>query len=202
MQLADLLARHGLPVELRLLVIAKVAIWPADWPRFEAAANELRHSGAGRTGIQETLLQAVLFYGFPRVVTAFERLAGVWPTEAAPSGGALPAGEQPAAGRALFAAIYGRNDAAVRAMLARHHGELHDFVLEAAYGRVLSRPALPPLSRELLAAGALAVMDQVPQLLAHARGALHFGADRTAVREVLVCALGDEARADGLLRRI
>lgn len=202
MQLAALLARPGLPIPLRLLVIAKVAIWSADWPRFEAAARELAHGGAPRSDAEEMLLQAVLFYGFPRVVTAFERLASAWPATVPPSGGALPRDEQAAAGSALFAAIYDRNDAAVRAMLRRHHGELHDFVLEVAYGRVLARPGLPPLTRELLAVGALAALDQIPQLLAHARGALRFGADRVAVREAVVCALGDTVRVDELLGRV
>jgi AhpD family alkylhydroperoxidase len=133
----------------------------------------------------------VLFCGFPRVVTAFEQLGQAWPVPEPPHGGGLPAGERTAAGHALFAAIYGKNDAPVRAMLRRCHGEFHDFVLEAAYGRILARPGLPPHTRELLAVAALAAQGQERQFVAHARGALGFGSTRDELREVLVTVFGD-----------
>ena len=49
-------------------------------------------------------------------------------------------------------------------MLASFHREFHDFVLEAAYGRILTRPGLDAGTRELLAVTALASLDQKPQL--------------------------------------
>jgi AhpD family alkylhydroperoxidase len=77
-------------------------------------------------------------------------------------------------------------------MLATFHGELHAFVLDVAYGRILSRPALPPRDRELLAVAALAALQQTPQLVAHGRGAIHFGADPAALREALHVALAPD----------
>jgi alkylhydroperoxidase/carboxymuconolactone decarboxylase family protein YurZ len=202
MDLDALLLRDGLDATTRCLVIAKVAIWPAAWPRFVETLGRARALGCPRAAMEETLLQATLFYGFPRIVSAFEQLANTWPADAPPGGGGLPAAQQAAAGRALFAAIYGRNEAAVRALLASFHGEFHDFVLESAYGRILTRPGLPPALRELLAVGALAIMDQPPQLLAHARGALAFGASRAQVREVMVTAVGDSPTVGALLERL
>lgn len=185
MTLDELLARSGLPPALRLLVLGLAAVWRGDWPTLAACARRGRAAGQPRQDFEETLLQAVLFAGFPRVVTAFETLAGVWPATTPPTGGALPAAEQAAAGRALFAAIYGRNEAAVHGMLRGFHAEFHDFVLDAAYGRILSRPGLPARIRELLACGVLAAQDQLRQFAGHARGALHLGATREELREVL-----------------
>lgn len=202
MRLEEQLARPGLPPSVRLLVLTLVGIWRADWEAVQEAAAAGHRLGVPRSDFEEALLQAVLFCGFPRVVTAFEQLAAVWPPERAPAGGALPKAEQPAAGRALFAAIYGRNDAAVRAMLQGYHQEFHDFVLEAAYGRILARPALSPQVRELLATGVLAAMDQLRQFVAHARGALQFGSSRAELREVLVTVFGDVPATDDWLQRV
>jgi 4-carboxymuconolactone decarboxylase len=207
MDLPPLLARPGLDRGTRLLVLSQVAIGPADWALFDAVLAAARRELLGRGGFEEALLQATLFFGFPRLVSAFERLHAAWPADPPPAGGPTAGGEVPAdrraaEGRALFAAIYGRNDAAVRAHLRALHAEFHDFVLEAAYGRILARPGLPPRTRELLAVGALAALRQVPQLVAHARGALGFGAARGEVRESIVCALGDVPEVDDLVRRI
>lgn len=200
--LDPLLARPGLDARTRLLVVAEASIWPADWSRLQAAAAAARRRDVPRADLEETLLQATLFFGFPRVVTAFEHLETAWPAAAPPVGGDVEASEQPRRGRELFAAIYGRNDAVVRARLRSFHAAFHDFVLDAAYGRILARPGLPPRLRELLAVGALAVMDQLPQLIAHARGALHFGASRDDLHEALHCALGDDTAAAALVRRV
>jgi alkylhydroperoxidase/carboxymuconolactone decarboxylase family protein YurZ len=201
--LSPLLARPGLDRGTRLLVLSQVAIGPADWALFDAVLAAARRERLARGDFEEALLQATLFFGFPRLVSAFERLAAAWPADApTTAGGEVPTERRAAAGRALFAAIYGRNDATVRAHLRALHAEFHDFVLEAAYGRILARPGLPPRTRELLAVGALAALRQVPQLVAHARGALGFGAARDEVRESIVCALGDVPEVDDLVRRI
>ena len=48
---------------------------------------------------------------------------------------------------------------------------------EHAYARVLMRPGLGADSRELLSVACLIVLDQPRQLMSHARGALHCGAE-------------------------
>lgn len=203
MDLAALLSRPGLAAADRLLVVAGAAIWRGAWPQFVDAVAAARSHAVPRAELEECLLQAVLFCGFPRVVTAFEHLAAAWPAASPPGGGGVPADERRTAGSALFAAIYGKNDAAVRGLLASFHGEFHDFVLEAAYGRILARPGLTPLRRELLAVGLLAAQDQQRQFQAHARGALAFGAERTQLREVLATVFGVDAPAvDDWLARV
>lgn len=196
MALDDLLARPGLDPAIRLLVATAVAVWRGDWTRLEQCAAEARRRDRPRGELEEVLLQSILFCGFPRVVTAFEHLTAAWPTSRSPHGGGLPASARPAAADALFARIYGRNTAAVHAMLRAYHEELHDFVLEAAYGRILSRPGLDARTREIVAVGVLAAQDQVRQFVGHARGAMHLGATADELREALVTALGDVADVD------
>ncbi|MBK8978681.1 MAG: carboxymuconolactone decarboxylase family protein [Planctomycetes bacterium] len=200
--LRELLARPGLAVRLRVLVLVKIAAWRGDSVQLGALYDLAREHLVARADVEETLLQAVLFCGFPRVVTAFQELVEHWPTESPPPHGCRPREDWPRAGRELFDAIYDRNAPAVHAMLNGFHPDFHDFVLESAYGRVLSRQAMAPRDRELLATGILAAMEQVPQLVAHARGALRFGADRDELRETLWTALGDGHVVDEYLRRI
>lgn len=202
MDLRPELARGGLDRRTRLLCIATAAIAPADWPRFSAAVTHARDEGVLRAEVEECLLQATLFFGFPRVVTAFELVQQSWPVQCAPSGGEVPPEERRKRGLELFASIYAHRDEAVRTKLASFHTAFHDFVVEAAYGRVLSRPGLDVRARELVAVAALAALDQEPQLVAHARGALRFGADEAAVVEAMHCGGGNGDRLERLRARI
>lgn len=202
MDLRHELARGGLDPRTRLLCSAVASVAPADWGRFCAAVGAARDAAAPRAEFEEAMLQATLFFGFPRVVTAFEHLQQVWPAERAPSGGEVPPDERRSRGLALFASIYGKNDEAVREKLASFHTAFHDFVLEAAYGRVLSRDGLDVCTRELIAVAALVALDQEPQLVAHARGALRFGADEAQVVEAMRCGGADGDRLERLRQRI
>jgi AhpD family alkylhydroperoxidase len=188
MQPASLLARSGLSKDVRILIGAATTTWHADWPGLSAWVTAGQQQQLIRTALEETMLQCVLFCGFPRVITAFEQLNNAWPTDTAPSGGGLPEAEQMTAGSELFGAIYGKNDATVRSMLKGCHQELHDFVLEAAYGRILTRPNLSGKTRELIAVALLAAQGQKRQFAGHARGAMHLGATRKELQEALVTA--------------
>jgi len=202
MPIDALLRRPGLAPRLRIMVGTAVAVWRGAWTEATSWMRAGMALGQPRADLEETLLQAVLFCGFPRVVTAFERLAEVWPTATPPAGGALPDHAQHDAGRALFAMIYGANTAAVDTMLRSFHGEFHAFVLEAAYGRILTRPHLPAREREVLAVALLAAQDQPRQFAGHARGALHCGASRDELQEALVTTFADGPAAATWLARL
>jgi AhpD family alkylhydroperoxidase len=200
MQIDQLLGREGLARDVRALVGVAANTWRADWPMLNGWLEAARSRKHDRAGVEETLLMCVLFCGFPRVITAWEHLEQVWPAATPPRGGALDGAEQAEAGRALFAAIYGKNDQPVRDMLRGYHEELHDFVLEAAYGRILTRPGLSAATREVIAVSVLAAQAQERQLAGHARGARRLGATRAELREAVFTALGgDPARADALV---
>ena len=67
----------------------------------------------------------------------------------------------------------------VRAGLERLHPDLADWTVVFAYGKVLARPALPLLERELLAVSILTAMAGLDApLRGHARAAERLGASR------------------------
>ncbi|MEO6595662.1 MAG: carboxymuconolactone decarboxylase family protein [Planctomycetota bacterium] len=202
MPIEELLTREGLAPPVRIMVLALVAVWRGDWQMLRECGRTSRARGSARQDLEETLLQAVLFCGFPRVVTAFEELHEVWPAATPPAGGALPLAEQAAAGEAVFATIYGKNQEAVHTMLRSFHADFHDFVLQAAYGRILTRPHLSPRIREVLAVAVLAAQDQLRQFVGHARGALHFGSTKAELREALVTVFGESPQVDQWLSRV
>lgn len=134
---------------------------------------------------REALLQVHLFAGMPRQVEATIALEAAGGLGAPEEGEIEVAPDVRARGVALFERIYADEAAPVRAMLSRGHPEFERWVLEHAYGRVLSRPGISPDRRELLAVVALAALGQERQLASHARGALRCGATSTETAEAL-----------------
>jgi 4-carboxymuconolactone decarboxylase len=196
-----LLGRAGLAPDLRRMCLVTRAIGSANWPETETLLAAARNRNFDRDRFDETLLQGVLFFGFPRLVTAYESFARVWPANEGDKLAGLPPHAQAAAGRALFDAVYGKNAAAVHAKLLGFHDEFHAFVIEAAYGRILSRPGMPVVDRELIAVAALTTLHQVPQLIAHARGAATFGATADAIGEAIRSGGGSDELVRDVLSR-
>ena len=65
--------------------------------------------------------------------------------------------------------------------------ELGDWIIDFAYGDVVSRPQLPLQTRELVTVGALTALGNAqPQLKAHIRGALNAGCTPREVLEVIL----------------
>jgi alkylhydroperoxidase/carboxymuconolactone decarboxylase family protein YurZ/ADP-ribose pyrophosphatase YjhB (NUDIX family) len=159
--------------------------------------------GLPRAWIEETLLQVVPYAGFPRALAAF---AAARPLLGPPPEAAERAGRG-AAGPEAFERVYGETAARVREGLGALHPLLPAWTLEEAYGRVLSRPALPLPERELLAVAMLTAMGGLDDpLLGHMRAALRLGAsmeDVAAAVEVVPASLGEgsKERARRLLAR-
>jgi alkylhydroperoxidase/carboxymuconolactone decarboxylase family protein YurZ len=61
--------------------------------------------------------------------------------------------------------------------MRRFHPELATWILEDGYGKVLSRPVLSTMERELLVVAVLATMDVQAQLKSHELGARRVGAN-------------------------
>lgn len=158
---------------LRLFVACALGDW-------EEVRRARREAGPGEPDRRwrEAWLQVHLFAGIPRQVEAAQVLlqeGGLGDPDPDEVEGA-PTTDGEARGVALFERIYEDDAEAVRSMLARAHPEFERWVLEHAYGRVLTRPGLSPDRRELLAVVALAALGQERQLASHARGALRCGA--------------------------
>jgi alkylhydroperoxidase/carboxymuconolactone decarboxylase family protein YurZ len=181
---------------LRLFVAAVIG-------RFDEVVRVRRAAGPGEPDRRwrEAVLQVHVFAGFPRLVELYSVLdsaGGLGVADADEmedadlddgSGHRANARDEVvrARGRALFEQIYRDDAGAVRAMLARHHGDFALWIERHAYGRVLARPGLAADRRELLAVAALSALGQDRQLASHVRGALRCGATRAEIDAALDC---------------
>jgi AhpD family alkylhydroperoxidase len=149
--------------------------------------------GTAPVALLEIARMAHLLGGFPRAILglrALERaLAGAGtpaprdPEPSAPRGAALRN-----RGERLFRSIYGSASELVLARLEHPARGYSCWVLDDAYGRVLARPGLAPVERELLNVAALAALACPAQLESHVRGARRLGA--TAERVAAMVELG------------
>lgn len=172
----------------RRLLQLFAAVVVGDWDEVARARREAP-AGEPDRAWRETVLQAHVFAGFPRVVEAYgvlETAGGLGELEPGESE-TSPAGpsdaQRTARGRELFQRIYGDHAPRVRDSLERSHPDFARWIEAYAYGGVLARPGLSADRRELLAVAALAVLGQDRQLASHARGALECGATVGELRE-------------------
>ena len=155
-----------------------------------AAACE---AGVAVAPLREVLLQSYLFVGYPRAINALLALNRVLGVEDAPGEPGEPTGDLESwrrRGEELCRRIYGRHYDRLQANIRSLHPDLAHWMVVEGYGKVLSRPMLPPHLRELAVLGILAADGQLRQLASHVRGALHVGATPSQV-QVAVGAVAD-----------
>ena len=154
---------------------------------------------ADAVAVEEVLLQSYLFLGYPASLNAIARWRVI-------SGRA--AGRQTESsvswmerGEAVCRAVYGGQYESLRANIGALHPDMERWMVSEGYGKVLGRPGLPLLLRELCIVALLAVQDVPRQLYSHLRGALNVGASAAQVAETLaeatpLCSAGALARAE------
>jgi 4-carboxymuconolactone decarboxylase len=171
-----------------------------------AALGAVGDTPAATAEVDEVLLQAHLFVGFPIALEAmllWREVCGRPP--------AGPLDEDPELwaerGPRVCRAVYGANYERLRANVAGIHPDLDRWMVEGGYGRVIGRPEPELALRELCIAALLVVWDAPRQLHSHLRGALNAGATaaelRAAVEVASLHATRPAAdRAADLLNRI
>lgn len=152
----------------------------------DLAIQDCQSRGLNEHHACEAVLQSFLFAGFPRCINGLESFRRHYGPnacqEATPrTEGALDAQALRLRGEDLFRKIYGQNTEVVLAALDNYHPELKEWILVDAYGKILSRPALPARTRELCAVVGLLVSGDTRQLSSHIRGAVHCGAKRNEI---------------------
>lgn len=149
--------------------------------------------------VEETILQSYLFLGFPAALEAMEgwreRATGA-PRELDPLVEPGDPGAWTARGEAVCERVYGRAYERLRREMHRIHPALDRWAVTEGYGKVLGRPALPLVDRELCIVALLAVRGREPQLHSHLRGALEVGAEPDTVGAALELALEAVGRDD------
>lgn len=161
---------------------------------------------APRLAVEEMLLQAHLFVGFPIALEALSLWREVCgepapdPTEEDPAGWRIR-------GSRVCEAVYADNYARLRANVRAIHPDVDRWMVEGGYGRVIGRPGLDLATRELCIAALLVVWDTPRQLHSHLRGALNTGATAADLRRAVSIAAefadpDASRRATDLLNRI
>lgn len=181
----------GLDVRTGVLVGLSAAL---ACPGIESrrSALEAAAAHAARAEIEETLLQAHLFVGFPAVLNAFIEWREMTGSEA---GARQAPADRPGDGEALCRAVYGDVYERLREHVRRLHPALDVWMVEHGYGRTLSRSALSVDTRELCIVGLLAAAGHERQLRAHLHGALNVGVPPGRVEAALRLGVRATARA-------
>ena len=155
--------------------------------------------------VEELILQSYLFAGFPRTLNAMRewRKASGRPAPRADGRAAVEedVAELRAQGEETCARVYDGMYERLRENIAELHPALDSWMVVDGYGKVLSRPGLDLVRRELCIVAVCAVARQDRQLQSHLHGALNVGATPGQVVGTLV-ALRDMLDADALRRAL
>lgn len=171
----------------RALVRLAVAIARGDDPAIAARSRDAVQAEVPAVWVDELLLLSMLMAGWPRALGA----AAIWRRE---SGFRAPAADASAwetlddwraRGDALCRVVYGANYERLRENVRVLHPALDTWMVRDGYGRVLARPGLDLVRRELCVVAETAALEAGPQLLSHLRGALNAGATGQLVGEVV-----------------
>jgi 4-carboxymuconolactone decarboxylase len=134
--------------------------------------------------VDEVLLQAHLFVGFPIALEALMLWRKVLPDRDV-DGAEEDAAGWAGRGEAVCRSVYGRGYEKLRANVQRLHPDLDRWMVVGGYGRVIGRPRLDLATRELCVVALLAVWNAPRQLHSHLRGAVNVGASERDVESAL-----------------
>ncbi len=153
----------------------------------------------------EIILQSYLFLGFPRMLIAAETLDSLLPA------GSKPASPEPTSGNelsgwfvngmSLCKKVYGESFDPLRARVETMAPEIFRWMIIEGYGKVLSRPGLGLVERELANVAMLLAENREQQLHSHLRGALNVGAT-PALLKLVVDDLADFAEGQATARQL
>jgi 4-carboxymuconolactone decarboxylase len=187
----------------RALVEVSAALATRDAAVIRRAMEAALRAGADGRAMEEVLLQAHLFVGFPDALNAVAlwREASGHPAPAQDAEAGDPAGWE-GRGEEVCRRVYGANYGKLRENVRALHPGMDGWMVAGGYGRVIGRPGLDLATRELCIASLLAVWNVPRQLHSHLRGALNAGAPAAEVDEAVevACALLDAERAAAVRR--
>jgi 4-carboxymuconolactone decarboxylase len=135
--------------------------------------------------IREAVLQTYLFAGYAATINAFlllNEVAGSDTEFLREEPGSLEQWKK--RGEDLCRKIYGSQYESLVHNMKRLHPDLADWMIWEGYGKVLSRPFLSPVVRELLIVAMTAVLRVERQFYSHVRGALNVGASPQQISSV------------------
>lgn len=183
----------------RGLVTVAAAIDGASEGVIVTLMERAKEQGTRAEWLEELVLMAVLFAGFPKALVAAGALRAAQPLR----DGAGDAADYDrwqdwrSRGEETCRAIYGGNYDSLRRNVQALNPVLDAWIVTDGYGRTISRPALDLKRRELCAIAMLVPQGVPRQLHSHLRGALNAGATEAEVEEALnIAAQSSSTRAD------
>lgn len=172
-------AARGMTPELVALVRLSAKISAGTEAEVRAACAEALEADTPTAWVEEAILQAYLFAGFPRALNAareWRKMSGV----AAPAHEDLPPPDLTRwrlQGEQTCETVYGKFYAKLRGNIRHLHPALDEWMIVEGYGKILSRPGLELRMRELCIVAACVATGQDRQLHSHLHGAMNAGAD-------------------------
>jgi 4-carboxymuconolactone decarboxylase len=139
---------------------------------------------ADERAVEEVLLQSYLFLGYPVALNAFALWREV-SGEEAPSPVADDWVGWTERGAEVCQTVYGGQYEDLRRNIRALHPDMERWMVVEGYGKVLGRPGLELVTRELCIAALLAVLGAPKQLYSHLRGALNAGATLREAEEAM-----------------
>ncbi len=194
----------------RVIAIYSAAITLADDPLMTTAIRAgLRQNVTGKQ-LHEVVLQSYLFLGFPRMLIAADCLNREIPDLDLPRPPLAVAAEEARdwtdRGVELCKEVYNKNYDLLKDRVENMAPEIFRWMVFEGYGKVLSRPGLGIVEREMAIVACLIMENRPSQLYSHMRGALNVGADPKLLA-LVVADIGESAgdghrTAQDILRRL
>ena len=174
----------------RPIAVLSAVISVGDTDRTETAIRYFKSGKFDRTAVYETVLQSYLFLGFPRMIEAalaYNKVYG----DGKDRGVFGPISPKESRrwfddGSKLCRKVYGKNYERLEEKFLSVSPELFRWMVVEGYGKVLSRPGLSHIERELAEVAALIVDGRRRQLLSHLLGSLNMGASFGMLKTLLM----------------
>jgi alkylhydroperoxidase/carboxymuconolactone decarboxylase family protein YurZ len=180
--------RGGKYGRIRLLAILSAAITYSKPEITSFILNYLKKKKILPKAILETILQSHLLIGFPRMIEAAIVYNEIFGNTMRRRNQLDSSIENCAAyfekGEKLCRKIYGKNFDRLKNRINAIAPEIFEWIIIEAYGKVLSRPGLRTIERELSMMAILIVENQKRQLVSHVMGSLNAGSDFNLIRKI------------------
>lgn len=172
--------------QVRLIAILSAAIAVSDADLTERIIKTLKQLDVSDLVIYETVLQSYLFLGFPRMIEAslvYNKVYGdIENNEDIRKISEIEAKNWYEDGIKLCRVVYGKNFEKLKKRFLSVSPELFRWMVLEGYGKVLSRPGMNRIERELAEVAALIVDKRERQLVSHILGSLNVGATMSVIK--------------------
>lgn len=188
--------RPAKDAETRILALFSATIAQADDEITAAAIRMASSLNVSSEKLYEIVLQSYLFLGFPRMLRAAEVLQANAPFNTNPAVASPPTQTEITEwfdrGTGLCQTVYGDTYNRLRDRVLGIAPDIFRWMILEGYGKVLSRPGVDSVTRELCIVTSLMIDNRPAQLHSHMRGSLNVGAPWELLVQV-VDDIGDAA---------